>query len=360
MKKILYVMNVEWNWIKQRPHFIAEALAETYDMSIIYQHRYKRSGLQNRKNEEMNLIPVYLIPKISGIARLSFVNEYLLGIVIKYYIKCINPDVIYLTYPSQVCGLLAGYKGKIIYDCMDNHPAFICHKRKKEIIKRQEKSLIDRADIVLASSKKLIDILQGRYGDYVMDKIHLVRNGYNGEILKEKTRSSEKKKDLITFTYFGTISDWFDFEYILNSLVDFPNIRYELFGPIDGVKIPYHDRIVYKGVIEHDELLQNTYSTDCFIMPFVINEIIESVDPVKIYEYINFNKNILCPFYPEIGRFEKFVHYYTDYDSYKNQIKKLINEDSANYSEEERERFLLANQWKNRVKIITNCLDIKE
>ena len=26
MKKILYVTNVDWNWIKQRPQFIAENL----------------------------------------------------------------------------------------------------------------------------------------------------------------------------------------------------------------------------------------------------------------------------------------------------------------------------------------------
>ena len=41
-------------------------------------------------------------------------------------------------------------------------------------------------------------------------------------------------------------------------------------------------------------------------MPFVINEIINAVDPVKIYEYINFNKDIIMCYYDEVRRFNKY------------------------------------------------------
>ena len=45
MKKILYVMNVEWNWIKQRPHFIAEGLSKNYHVEVLYRYWYNRKGL---------------------------------------------------------------------------------------------------------------------------------------------------------------------------------------------------------------------------------------------------------------------------------------------------------------------------
>ena len=35
MKKMLYCMHIGWNWIKQRPHFIAEELANEYDLTVI-------------------------------------------------------------------------------------------------------------------------------------------------------------------------------------------------------------------------------------------------------------------------------------------------------------------------------------
>ena len=37
-KKILYIMHVDWNWIKQRPHFIAEELTTWYDIKVVYPH----------------------------------------------------------------------------------------------------------------------------------------------------------------------------------------------------------------------------------------------------------------------------------------------------------------------------------
>ena len=39
-------MNVDWDWIKQRPHFIAEGLATKNEIKVIYQYRYQRDGLQ--------------------------------------------------------------------------------------------------------------------------------------------------------------------------------------------------------------------------------------------------------------------------------------------------------------------------
>ena len=35
-KKILYIMHLDWRYIKQRPHFIAEALSNFYSINVIY------------------------------------------------------------------------------------------------------------------------------------------------------------------------------------------------------------------------------------------------------------------------------------------------------------------------------------
>ncbi len=56
-------------------------------------------------------------------------------------------------------------------------------------------------------------------------------------------------------------------------------------------------------------------------MPFKLNDIVEAVDPVKLYEYINFNKDILTISYKEIERFSKFTYSYDGYDEFKSQLK---------------------------------------
>lgn len=195
-----------------------------------------------------------------------------------------------------------------------------------------------------------------RYGNEIEEKINLVRNGYNGAILDQAKTVSEKKHKLYTFAYFGTISTWFNFDYILRSLEECADIQYELFGPLAGVQIPKHERIHYHGTIEHEKLLENIKDADCLIMPFLINEIIEAVDPVKLYEYINFNKNILTCRYEEIERFEPFVYFYTGYDEFIKQILNLKKSNDVKYSNDDRETFLRENSWKCRVDTIIKTL----
>ena len=355
-REMIYMMNVDWNWIKQRPHFIAELLNEKYNVHVMYQHRYNRNGLQQRDETEIDVKPIYVIPRGDRYSFLSNVNKNIKSVAVKKRIKDTKAGIIYLTFPDQVSTFPDGYKGIVLYDCMDNHPAFIHDIIKKEKMILQEQKLINRADIVLVSSEHLKKVLLDRYGKEIEKKIYLVRNGYNGDILDVKETMSNRENDLYTFAYFGTISSWFNFDYIVRCLDEIQDIRFDLFGPIDGVEIPKHEKIHYHGTVEHDSLLQNIKNADCLIMPFIVNDIIESVDPVKLYEYINFNKNILVSRYREIERFDSFAYFYSSYEEFKNQILKLKNNNKLKYNEIDRHSFLLKNNWKCRAEYIHSIL----
>lgn len=352
--RIAYLMNVEWNWIKQRPHFIAEGLGKKFKIKIIYQYRYRRSVLQDRKNTSTNLYPVYVIPFIGKYKKIAWINTLLKNIIIKKFIKKYKPDIIYLTYPDQLYTIPKNYQGRVLYDCMDNHIAFQEDKTSKKKLARKETELINRAYKVLVSSRKLSGNLCERYGKDILKKIVLVRNGFDGNIINPK--DSYIRTKFFDICYFGTVSSWFNFKFIMRSLDEFKNLRYILYGPAD-VKIPVHERLVYKGIAEHKRLYENIQNADCLVMPFIVNEIIESVDPVKLYEYINFNKHIICCKYPEVERFEKFVDFYTDYGSFRKAVKTVQNRQSLKYCNEDRINFLKENSWENRVnkieKIIT-------
>ena len=61
MKKILYVMNVEWNWIKQRPHFIAEGLSKNHHVEVLYRYWYNRKGLTLNRNENSVKLSQFIV-----------------------------------------------------------------------------------------------------------------------------------------------------------------------------------------------------------------------------------------------------------------------------------------------------------
>ena len=350
-EKILYLSHIDWNWIKQRPQFIAEELKTYFDVSVLYMFQNsKRKTLQKRSYKGEKVTPMFAIPfagRIGGFV--GKLNTVFMKMQLSFHIKRVTPDYIYITYPTQMEILPKFFKGKIIYDCMDNYSA-MCLETQRERIYELEKLLIQKSDYILVSSNNLIQKLIEQYGVSFEQKMNLIRNGYNGEIL-EITKQNKIENSTFTIAYIGTVGRWFNFDFVMKSLEDFPNLRYKIIGPVD-VEAPKSERIEYAGTIEHDKLFDAVKQTDCLTMPFVLNDIVEAVDPVKLYEYINFNKNILCVKYNEIERFSPFVHFYTDYNSYKEQISAMMQNNSLKYDAETRENFLIENSWSARVAAI--------
>lgn len=359
MEQILYLMHVDWNWIKQRPQFIAEELSNYYKVNIIYKYSYNKKGLQNNNpSSNITLLPVKSVPhKFMHLPFAKNINKVFFKKKVLNELKQKNIKKIYITSPLLYDYLPKNYNGEIIYDCMDDHVALESNTD-SSLIQTNEKKLIDKATKVLVSSINLKIVLIGRYGKTFSSKLELVRNGYNGEILSQKSMYNLQKNKKKIISYFGTVSSWFNFKLIQESLKDFADIEYHIYGPVEtGIQVPKDKRIKLMGTVEHDKLYSAVKDSIALIMPFKVNKIIESVDPVKLYEYINFNKNILTVKYEEINRFDKFVYFYRDYSEYKKQLEKLLQSNEIKYSNEERIAFLKQNSWNNRAKQIVDILN---
>lgn len=355
MKKIIYAMNVDWGWIKQRPHFIAEGLTECFNVKVCYQYRYKRKKLQkNTTNKKIELMPIKAIPFISRFEYLRFINDAIVNLKIKKLIIKEKPDILFITYPTQNKIIPKNYKGQIIYDCMDNHEAFYSSKSVKKFLKTKEKNLIKLCDYVLFSSQYLKNEISQRY--HIEEaKTLLVRNAYDGNIIK--CDNDIYDNTTIKLAYIGTISNWFDWETISYCVKYKQNVEIHLFGPIDKTELITNSKIIYHGVVEHSKLYEYVKCMDILIMPFILNEIIAAVDPVKVYEYINFNKNIIMREYLEVQRLKEFVYFYNNAQEFVNAIDEIEKNKIIKYSNENRVSFLSSNNWNNRVEQIKRILE---
>ena len=95
-------MNVEWNWIKQRPHFIAEGLSKNHHVEVLYRYWYNRKGLTlNRNENSVKLSRIYSIPFVTRFAKLKAVNDWIVSRKIKKVARKFDPDIVYLTHPNQ-------------------------------------------------------------------------------------------------------------------------------------------------------------------------------------------------------------------------------------------------------------------
>lgn len=345
-------MGVEWDWIYQRPHVLAELLAKKHDVTVVCPKQPYHLGKEPHNKRPDKLVELIQIPfqeksKIIGSVA-DFFHLRKIGDVSKY-------DIVWVGYPLYARYIPKNYAGKIIYDCMDNHEALFIDQTKRGIshMVRWEKELINRSDMIFTSAEKLVEKVKKVRPDA---NTVVVRNAYSKIDITEPNGTVKKSK--YRLTYVGTVSEWFDNSVIADSLRDNDNIEYSIIGPFSKYEALSDNRIEYTGPVKHDELGKYIENADCLIMPFILNDIILYVDPVKLYEYIAWGKCIIAPYYPEIDRFGDFVYFYHDREEYSSLVSRLASEGfKAKYTKEAQQEFLQNNTWENRIELIESVLE---
>lgn len=352
MKKILYIMHVDWAWIKQRPHFIAEGLSKNFQIKVIH---FRSKHYLFKKTEfkgELSISSAFRLPYYEN-KIIYNLNKIYLKFYFEHLIKKFKPDFIWITFPQIYDYFSSNLDCRIIYDCMDLPTGFDFSDDFKVKILDSEEKLVNDASLVLTSSNYLFKRLNSKY--QCEDKLFLVRNAFGGEIVSYSTDKKPEKPYKIG--YVGTISKWIDFQRIKKTLDEIEGIEYHFIGPVELKKILNEDRIKFYGTIKHKELYNYVKNFDCLIVPFKVDEKIKSADPGKIYEYINFNKPIISVYYKELEYFSKFLYFYSSTEDLLELLYEMINNGFLRkYSNEERVKFLKENSWDVRVKEIKNYL----
>lgn len=322
--KMLYLMHVHWGWIKQRPHFIAESLSKEYDITVCFlkSYRYQTPTL-SLPESHIKLKELFILP-FSRYLPIAAFNHWL---TIKQLSNLLNNyDIIWLTHP-RMYDLIMNKLSKdayVVYDCMDDALEFPHITTKPFLIERLatiEYQLLKRSNTIFASANHLKNILLQRYN--INKKVHVINNAINiytndnkdDQKLSPELRSIFLDKKIKKIVYIGTISEWFDFKLILKSIEQFNNITYILIGPAE-VSIPQHDKIVYLPPVDHKKVHSILELSDALVMPFLINDLIKSVNPVKVYEYIYAAKPAIICNYQETRSFSNFVHLYNTNEEY--------------------------------------------
>ena len=358
--KILYVMHVDWEWAKQRPHFIAENLAVQHRVVVCFPYSINRSQLRKNPSRGLPKFPFMVLPGSDQYAFLyrigTWINQSLSAVLIAWW----RPDFIWFCSPEHLEVVPANHGARLVYDCMDDMGEFRMHDFKKENLKRLEKRLVADAGVVFCSSGRLREKLRQRYAEKTDAQV--VRNAFDPAPLT--IQLSEKGNNAPAggrhkIGYIGTVSNWLDRDALLLLVNAFEHLEVHLVGPIEIAKPDRieHERIFWHGPVPHEEIKHYARAFDALFMPFTINELILSVDPVKFYEYIYFNKPIVSIKYPEIERFGVFVDFYSDHGSLKGIIGRYIESGfEKKYSSEAREQFIAQNTWNRRVGEIEQSL----
>ncbi|MGA9640842.1 MAG: glycosyltransferase [Terriglobales bacterium] len=355
-------MHVDWGWIKQRPHFLAEGLAANHDVRVLYPLVFRNHVYMTRNETHLHHSTLLPIPwRWRSLPWARALHRRWIAKIAREF--C--PDIIWVTHPSLL-ELLPEHLMElpVIYDCMDDALNFLSTSHEGALLAQLEEQLVRRSARILCSSAHLSDVLASRYSSSVCGKISVVRNAVSQKILgnpTDKPKAIRKRlvgERTLKIGYIGTVAEWLDFDLLLDCLADTADVEFHLVGPITIPNAARHERLHYHGPIPHGELVQYVDRFDAHMMPFKMGPLIEAVDPIKLYEYLAFGKEIISIRYREVDRFANFVHFYDTKSEFIQLVRDLAAGKLALKNCPERTRhFLEENTWHQRVEHIYELLD---
>lgn len=352
-------MHYPWQWLKQRPQFLAETFAEYFNLTVAYRNPYKKANLVptevvgNVKIKELRSLPFDRVNAVKKINRILLTRQ--LDSLLK------QNEIVWLTYPELYDWIEKKITDRhfIIYDCMDDTMEFPNTKNNPKLAQhlfKSEKTLCARANLIFCTSERLFSVLQKRYSIDTR-KTHVVNNAIHlytpQEITYNKTIDTLFKSNKVKIVYVGAVAEWFDFEPVLESLKHFDDIEYLFFGPLE-VKLPEHPRVKALGTIQHMQVFQVLKNADVLIMPFKVTDLVLGINPVKLYEYIYSCKPVLVKRYPETEKFSPYVTLYSTTEEYTQALRKILEKRAPIENHDERLAFARKNSWPQRAQ---ECMD---
>jgi len=177
-------------------------------------------------------------------------------------------------------------------------------------VRRHEEKLTECADLILVPSEKLKKT-------FPAVKTHLLPHGVDTELFATPTIIADdfpchdsKGIRCPIAGYYGSLSEWLDYELIEHAATTLPDWNFVFIGPqmISTNCLPKRDNIHYLGTRAHHELPRYSQHWNVGILPFKKNAQIESCNPLKLLEYLAAGQPVVSVEFPALSPYKEYVH----------------------------------------------------
>lgn len=360
--KILYFAPLAYDGLKQRPQQIAEELSLTHEIwyiepTISFASSFFKNGLDCKKRQydvSSNLHVLRLNGRFALPIRYQIYDKFMINTLYeRLQLKKMyeNMDAIWIGY--EVCKRLVpdSFAGLLIYDKMDDNILLSTQKTVKRFIGKMEKELVKKADIIFVTAHKFYNQISKE-----REHVYIVPNGIGFDKCQPGGNKIPPKIHKV-LGYIGRIGHWVDAEAIKRIALVNKNCEIALVGPNDQeiIKLP---NVKYYGTVPKEDIpLWIDYMDTC-LYPFKQTELLDTIDPVKIYEYLSRNKPVIAVDSYEMNKYHGLINCYHDYTELEELSQKNLKPPFSNHIEIN--DFLKKNSWKSRAETINRILLIAE
>lgn len=239
---------------------------------------------------------------------------------------------------------------KVIYDCRDDWEEFSKVGMARWFDAEVERTLVARCDATYCVAGPLVDKMRALAPGSCVE---LMPNAVESDFLPAGyRRQPERVRPVVG--YFGHLAAaWFDWDAFAEIARRRPEYAFEVIGHSEPQDLQLPDNVQLLGPKPWDQLHDFARRWSVAVIPFRMGRLADSVDPIKIYEYLSFGLPVVSFRMPQIADYP----YTTTVDSVEAFCTAL---DEACAVEPDRNRlddFLARNTWEVRARQLIELME---
>ncbi|SDO21849.1 Glycosyl transferases group 1 [Paenibacillus sp. yr247] len=330
---VIYPPTIDWSYMRQRPQHLMSMFAN-HGFPVLYFNKKNHKG-----------------PVVERIVdRLYVINN------AEFFMKHLFPQIkgekkLYWTSWSKMLSKADLFQADaVVYDCVDDFPDW----------EQDEQRWINRADMIVCTAETLKEKME----KLVPHKpIHIIRNGCDWNHFSRALSMKMVYPSPVLQTpgskigYVGAWAPWVDENLLQTVAASFPQSQIIVVGPQLRADAPnLAPNVHYLGYRDYGELPAILSYMDVCIIPFRLNRITESTNPVKVYEYLAAGKPVISTNLPEVRKLQPYVNIAESDQEFVELIRTSLQTTTME-KRHEYSAYAKEHSWKQRFSQITAMLN---
>ncbi|MGI6428362.1 MAG: glycosyltransferase [Syntrophomonadaceae bacterium] len=302
---ILYPPTLDFNYLVQRPQQLMKGFAQR-GIPVFYLNR--PGPYQEQPTGVSEPYPnFYLFNQVDPALQQKGIRP------VVYYSACAQVNAVHQYNPSLV-----------VFDSVDEP------SDEFEAWRPFYFQAVGSADVVIATSEKLYSMALG-----INPNTYLVPNGCEFDYFFQASNGAfpipadiaDIPKPIIGYT--GVIASWLDLELIDRLAQEFSDCSIVMVGPLYNISdVPRRPNIHYLGFKPYEQLAAYEQAFDVGIVPFKLSSMVESVNPIKMWEYMAAGLPIVTTNIPEAAKYPEAIMCSQDEAAFLANVRRALYEDT--------------------------------
>ncbi len=344
-KKIIFYPPVEWGGLFQRPHHIAFQMAGLFDEILFVQP----AGLRNPSWKDIGRLRGIIGPArdrlsgqilghdrlkicwlpflpFHGLEALEAFNAWVFSRFVRRSVSSSQATILWIGAPAPFLrrALRSISPDMLVFDWMDDYCLF---SHLPPVVHDMQYWLVQKADLVFASSSTLLN----KARQMRRDGLWLLPNGVDmahWDPDKNQGGLARYGRGKSLIGYFGAISHWLDGDLVSDLAKRHREWDFVFIGPRtdNGSLDPMFSlpNCHHVSAQPYDKLPTLASGFDVCWIPFKMGGLMNSINPVKAYEYLAMGKPVVSIPFPDLGGLEHVITFATDGSSFEKAITEAL------------------------------------